>query len=173
MPRSKRTAHTPIIFHTLAIYRVLILFACLSALSACSKPDYHTADGSSGRFADTRGKWLLINYWAEWCKPCIEEMPELNRFQQQHRDHVLLLTVNYDSAQGESLRQQIAKLGVELPVLLDDPAPLLGFPRPDALPTTLVFDPTGTLHQTLQGAQTVATLAAAIDAPQQPVKKAQ
>ena len=154
------------------IFRTLIFFACLGALSACSKPDYRTADGASGRFADARGKWLLINYWAEWCKPCIEEMPALNRFQQQHRDRVLLLTVNYDGAQGESLRQQIAKLGVELPVLLDDPAPLLNFPRPDALPTTLVFAPDGALRQTLQGAQTAATLAAAIDVSLEPMKNA-
>lgn len=147
-----------VFFHT------LFFLICFGALTGCSRPDYHTADGSSGRFAEARGKWLLINYWAEWCKPCIEEMPALNRFQQQHRDRVLLLTVNYDGAQGESLRHQIAKLGVTLPVLLEDPAPLLGFPHPDTLPTTLVFDPAGSLRQTLQGAQTTATLAAAIGA---------
>lgn len=143
-----------------------ILFIALGMLSGCSKPDYQTADGNSGRFADTRGKWLLINYWAEWCKPCIEEIPELDRFQQEHRDRVLLLTVNYDGVQGQSLQQQIDKLQIKLPVLLNDPAPLLGFRRPDALPTTFVFDPQGVLRQTLQGPQTAATLAAAI-APHQ------
>jgi thiol-disulfide isomerase/thioredoxin len=163
---SQRTFQTPIIFRQPpVIFRTLICFACFSALTACSKPDYHTADGGSGRFADARGKWLLINYWAEWCKPCIEELPALNRFQQQHRDRVLLLTVNYDGAQGASLQQQIAKLGIELPVLIEDPAPRLGVPRPDALPTTLVFDRDGKLHQTLQGAQTLATLSAAIEVP--------
>ncbi len=149
----------------------LIFFSCLGVLSDCSKPDYHTADGASGRFADARGKWLLINYWADWCKPCIEEMPELNRFQQQQRDRVLLLTVNYDGAQGQSLQQQIKKLGIALPVLLDDPAPLLHFQRPDALPTTFVFDPDGKLRETLQGGQTTATLATAIGENREPVKK--
>lgn len=139
-----------------------IFLIFLSALSGCGKPDYHTADGKHGRFADTRGKWLLINYWAEWCKPCIEEMPELYRFQQEHRDRVLLLTVNYDGVLGPSLQQQIDKLHIKLPVLLNDPAPLLGFRRPDALPTTYVLDPEGVLQHTLQGPQTMATLAAAI-----------
>lgn len=135
-----------------------IFFVLLTMLSGCSKPDYQTADGRSGRFADTRGKWLLINYWADWCKPCIEEMPELHQFQQQQSDRVVLLTVNYDGLQGQSLQQQIEKLQIKLPVLLADPAPLLGFQRPDALPTTLVFDPQGVLHATLQGAQSIKSL---------------
>lgn len=172
MQTPQRPIHTGHIRRARIIVHTMIISACLSLLTACSRPDYHTADGGSGRFADARGKWLLINYWAEWCKPCIEEMPALNRFQQQHRDRVLLLTVNYDGAQGESLRQQIAKLGVELPVLLDDPAPQLDFPHPDALPTTLVFAPDGKLRETLQGAQTAATLAAAIGSPQEPEKNA-
>ncbi len=172
MPISQHKIRTRAIFYT-RLFHALFFCSCLSVLSGCSKPDYHTADGASGRFVDARGKWLLINYWAEWCKPCIEELPELNRFQQQHRDRVLLLTVNYDGAQGDSLRQQIAKLGIKLPVLLEDPAPLLGFSHPDALPTTLVFNPAGTLQQTLQGAQNSATLAAAIGIPPEPVKNMQ
>lgn len=147
--------------------RALIVFVSLVAISGCSKPDYETADGHSGRFADTRGKWLFINYWAEWCKPCIEEMPELHRFQQEQREHVLLLTVNYDGVQGPALQQQIKKIGIALPVLLHDPASALGFQRPDALPTTLVFDPEGVLRQTLQGPQTASTLAAIIETPSQ------
>lgn len=146
----------------------LIFFAGLSVLSGCSKPDYETADGSSGRFADARGKWLFINYWAEWCKPCLEEMPELNRFQREQRDRVTFLTVNYDGAQKDSLQQQIKKIGIELPVLLQDPAPMLKFARPDALPATFVFDPEGVLRYTLQGPQTAATLAAILEAPLQP-----
>ncbi|HEY3700142.1 MAG TPA: TlpA disulfide reductase family protein [Spongiibacteraceae bacterium] len=141
----------------------LLLCLVVSLLfSGCSKSDYQTATGDKGSFADAHGKWLLINYWAQWCKPCVEEMPELNRFQQQHKDQVVLLAVNYDGAQGDSLQQQIAKLKIEFPVLLADPAQLLGYQRPDALPTTLVFDPQGKLRQTLQGPQTVASLTAVI-----------
>lgn len=142
--------------------RYALAITCLTALPACSKIDYHTADGSSGRFSDAHGKWLVVNYWAEWCKPCIEEMPELARFQQQNIDKVVVLTVNYDSAQGEQLQQQIDKLNIKLPVLLEDPAQQLGVQHPDALPTTFVFDPRGQLNQTLQGAQTLASLNAAI-----------
>lgn len=142
-------------------FMALTIAAC-ALLSACSKPDYQTADGTSGRFADLRGKWLLVNYWAEWCKPCIEEIPELNRFHQQFSANATVLAVNYDNAQGEKLQEQIKHLQIAMPVLQQDPSMQLGYQRPDALPTTLVFNPEGKLTATLMGPQTVATLAAAI-----------
>lgn len=143
------------------ISAIALIGACV-LLGACSRPDYQTADGDSGRFADLRGKWLLINYWAEWCKPCIEELPELAAFQREHSAQATVLSVNYDGAVGDTLREQIEKLRVELPVILGDPAPQLGYPRPAVLPTTLIFAPDGTLKDTLVGPQTAASLAAAI-----------
>jgi thiol-disulfide isomerase/thioredoxin len=132
-------------------------------LSSCSKTDYQTTAGESGRFIDGK-TWLLINYWAEWCKPCIEEMPELNHMQTLNTNRVRIFAVNYDGAHGTALLQQIAKLGIAVPVLLDDPAQKLGIKKPEALPTTFVFSPDGILRQTLQGPQTVASLTAAIEA---------
>lgn len=133
-------------------------------LSACGKPDYHTLDGHSGRFADSKGRWVLINYWAEWCKPCIKEIPELNRFAQQYGDRAQVFAVNFDGVQGAELQQQVDKLKFAIPVLLEDPAARFGYPRPQALPSTFVIGPDGTLKQVLQGEQTLATLAAAIGA---------
>lgn len=140
---------------------ILALLCCL-ALAGCSKPDYHTLDGDSGRFEDLRGRWVLINYWAEWCKPCIEELPELAAFSREHAGQAVVFAVNFDGPEETLLRQQASKLQIELPVLLDDPAPRLGYERPQALPSTYVFDPDGRLQQVLQGAQTRASLRAAI-----------
>jgi len=138
-----------------------IVLLC-TLLGACGKADYQTVDGASGRFADLRGRWILINYWASWCEPCIKEVPELNRFNQQYATQAAVFAVNFDGAKGTELQQQAAKLKFALPVLLDDPAALLGYTRPEALPSTFVFGPDGKLKQVLQGEQTVASLAAAI-----------
>ncbi|MDB6063341.1 MAG: thioredoxin [Verrucomicrobiaceae bacterium] len=148
------------------IPKSIALFVCVCALlTACSKPDYHTADGASGRFIDLRGKWLVISYWAEWCKPCIEEMPELNQFGAKFASTATVFAVNYDNAQDDKLQQQIKKLHIELPVLLQDPAVQLGYQRPEALPTTFIFNPEGELKATLVGPQTGASLAAAMGQP--------
>jgi thiol-disulfide isomerase/thioredoxin len=145
--------------------RAFFIFAVLcGVLSGCGKADYQTLDGHSGRFNDLQGRWILVNYWASWCEPCIKEIPELNRFAQEHADKVMVFAVNFDGAQGAELRQQVEKLQFAIPVLLADPAARLGYERPQALPSTFVFGPDGKFRQVLQGEQTVASLRAAIGA---------
>lgn len=140
----------------------LIVVLC-SLFSGCSKPDYTDHFGDSGRFSDFNGKWMIINYWATWCKPCIEEIPELNQFARDHSDKVALFGVEYDQTQDEQLQKNIGKLGIEFPVIIHDPSALLGFKKPHALPTTFVFNPKGELHKILKGPQTEASLLDALN----------
>jgi len=105
------------------------------------------------------GRWVVINYWATWCKPCIQEIPELNALDKQY-PQVTVLGVNYDGASGEELARQAQDLGIDFTMLSTDPATALGVPRPVVLPTTLIIDPGGVLRQTLVGPQTLQSLAA-------------
>ncbi len=131
----------------------------LLLLSACSPSD-NASSVASPRIADLRGQWVVINYWAEWCKPCIQEIPELNELD-QHYSQVTVLGVNYDGATGEDLANQLESLGVEFAMLSEDPAASLGLPRPIVLPTTIILTPAGQVSQTLIGPQTLASLALA------------
>ncbi len=143
------------------LFRVPLLFISLFIV-ACSEPDFTDHRGNSGNFDALGGRWMIINYWATWCKPCIEEIPELNHFAKENADKVALFGVEFDQSQGQKLQENIAKLNIEFPVLLNDPAVMLGFKKPMALPTTFVFNPEGELHVALKGPQTSATLLAAI-----------
>lgn len=135
----------------------LLLCACSGELS----PPVDSSASPDSAAPGPRGEWVLINYWAEWCAPCIKEIPELNAIGQRYND-VAVLGVNFDGAAGEELRQQIDKLGVAFPTLDSDPAEAMGLSRPQVLPTTLVVDPEGKLVGTLVGPQTIASLAAAM-----------
>ena len=125
---------------------------------SCTKSDYNDRNGANGSFSDHHGQWMIINYWATWCKPCIKEIPELNHFANTHAEQVVLFGIDFDGAQDEKLQQAITKLGIEFTVLNDDPANTLGYERPTVLPTTLIFNPTGKLHRTLLGPQTAESL---------------
>lgn len=133
----------------------LLLLLCLTACD--SQPAPPKADS----LAAYRGSWTLINYWAEWCAPCIEEIPELNAFDDTHPD-IAVLGVNFDGATGAALAEQERKLGVEFPTLAQDPAAELGISRPAVLPTTLVVAPHGAVAATLLGPQTERSLGDAL-----------
>lgn len=131
------------------------LCCCLLLLGGCSTSE----ESASGQIEAARGNWLAINYWAEWCKPCIKEVPELNAL--HARDGVSVLGVNFDGETGDSLAAQIEKLAIAFPTLPEDPSTDLGVERPVVLPTTLVINPAGKLVRTLVGPQTLETLLAA------------
>jgi thiol-disulfide isomerase/thioredoxin len=143
------------------IYGAMLLCTSL-LLSACAKTEYSDNHGNSGQFSDFEGRWLVINYWAVWCKPCIEEIPELNQFAKQQAETTVVLGVDFDQSSGEKLQQAVADLAIEFAVLHNDPASLLGYQRPQVLPTTLIYNPDGKLVHTLIGPQNRQSLTAAM-----------
>lgn len=108
------------------------------------------------------GRILVVNYWAEWCKPCREEIPELNHFAAELADTVLVLGVNYDLPPAAENRAQMEKLDIRFPVLAEDPAARWNQPRPEVLPSTLVIDGSGRWRATLVGPQTEESLRQAV-----------
>ena len=137
----------------------LAVIALMLVLQAC---DSGSTSAKAPGVESLRGQWVVINYWARWCKPCIEEIPELNELNAS-RDDVTVLGVNYDGIQGEELAAQEEELGVEFTTLPEDPSAQLEVPRPVVLPTTFVVNPKGNTVATLLGPQTLETLVAAIN----------
>lgn len=137
--------------------KYLICFGVILTLLACSQRDN---SAPPPLLEDLRGQWVVINYWAQWCKPCIEEIPQLNALDEQY-DQVTVLGVNYDGASGGELERQRKQLGVTFASLEADPAVPLGTSRPVVLPTTLIVNPDGELLATLHGPQTLESLAQA------------
>ena len=94
-------------------WRVGALLLLLSVAGCSGGADFEFSDGSSGTFADYRGKWIFINYWAEWCPPCREEVPDLNRFHSVHKDRdAVVLGVNFDLPEREKLQRDVASVGI-------------------------------------------------------------
>ncbi|MCW8127024.1 TlpA family protein disulfide reductase [Microbulbifer halophilus] len=111
----------------------------------------------AGPPVDPAGKVLLVNYWAEWCKPCREEIPELNRLARES-EALQVVGVNYDRLPAATIAEQAEKMGIRFPVLAADPAARWGWERPQVLPTTFIVGGDGRLVETLVGPQTVESL---------------
>ncbi len=136
----------------------IVIVALVAVLAACGGDEKPAA--KSLDLEALQGQWVVVNYWAKWCKPCIKEIPELNALDRKY-PQVAVFGVNYDGASGEELAQQVDELGIAFPTLPQDPAAELGTERPMVLPTTLVLDPAGLLVHTLVGPQTLESLALA------------
>jgi thiol-disulfide isomerase/thioredoxin len=145
------------------VRRWLIFAVVAASLAGCARPELELADGSAARWQQWQGQWLIINYWAEWCAPCRKEIPELNEL---HRDGaeagVVVLGVNFDGLRGEALTAVMDRMGVEFPVLVDDPRQRWELPLPSVLPSTLIVGPDGQLQDVLVGPQTYESLARAV-----------
>jgi thiol-disulfide isomerase/thioredoxin len=117
-------------------------------------------DGNQLKTERWQGKWVYINYWAEWCKPCKEEIPALNAYARANSD-ALVLGVHFDKPSGIKLLNQINLFRIEYGVVVNDIQMAFQHPVPSGLPVTYVYNPEGKLVKTLQGPQTVAGFEAA------------
>lgn len=130
----------------------MALFLLAGGVAGCTQPVFETSDGREILPDQLQGQWVLVNYWAEWCKPCLEEIPELNRMDQAA--DIVVLGVNFDGVRGERLEQLTERMGIDFTVLARDPGPDFGWETPVALPATFVLNPDGELAEIRFGAQT-------------------
>ncbi len=131
----------------------------LLALVGCAPPpDFVDINGAGHRYADMQDKWIVVNYWATWCAPCIKEIPELNTLAKDHADTLVVLGVNFDEPAADKALADARKLKIEFPVYAEDPHERLGVQTPEVLPTTFVFGPGLQLRATLVGPQTETSL---------------
>lgn len=136
-------------------YKKILAYVLVSLFLGCSQPDLLTSENKKIYLDDLRGKWILINYWADWCPPCIKEIPELNKLNSQFGDKVAVFLFNFDRLEGNELRKQLLKINAEIPSLISDPQLIYNYDVPDALPVTFVIDKEGKLSMILKGPQTL------------------
>ena len=142
----------------------LILCALLS-LGCSPEAQIEFADGTRTQASHWDGRWLVINYWAEWCGPCRHEIPELNELHHGRTGHgLVMLGVNWDGLQGEKLTEVIERMEIEFPTLVLDPYQQYGYERAQQLPVTVVITPEREVHKVLVGPQTGKSILAAIKA---------
>lgn len=138
------------------LYGMLLGAALL--LVGCDEQQWLDHEGNTLSRADLQGRWMVVNYWAEWCAPCRHELPEFNRLAEN--PEVVVLGVNYDGITGEALSDLADEMDIRFAVVGQDFVDSFGLERPQVLPTTYVFNPEGELLHSLAGPQTEETVLA-------------
>lgn len=139
----------------------LTVIGLLVGLMGCSQPESVTVydiDNHPIAVSGESDHWTVINYWANWCSPCITEIPELNKLSQQFGEKVKVLAVNPEQTDKQTLKEHAQTLNIQYAVLQSDPGPALGLQPVHALPATYLISPAGKIKGPFLGAQTVAGL---------------
>ncbi|HLS05274.1 MAG TPA: TlpA disulfide reductase family protein [Wenzhouxiangella sp.] len=141
---------------------LLLVFACSGAFAQIDF-ELPALDGEHVQLSDFRGQWVVVNFWATWCRPCREEIPELSALHTA-RDDLAVLGLAYENVDVDAFEKFLQDYPASYPILvvdMDSPPAGLGAPR--VLPTTHLIDPNGELAETWLGPITAAMIEKRID----------
>lgn len=127
-------------------------------LYQANQSDFVTTDGTQYRWASLEGSWVIINYFAPWCVPCLREMPELHHFNQNLPDNTHLFAINYDKLSDSDLAAMLATHNITLKVIRADEDTQLPMQKPGYLPATFIIGPDGEVKDTIMGEVSAAML---------------
>lgn len=116
-------------------------------------PDFTlpSRDGDNRRLVEERGNIVLVNFWASWCGPCREELPEMEALQQKYEDMgFTVLAVNIDD-KPEKADVLLDDIAVTFPVLFDSQGEVSELYDVSAMPTTVIVDRNGIARLTHKG----------------------
>ena len=142
--------------------RRFVLGFAVCLLAACAPDTWVDQHGKRIEQQSLTSRWLVVNYWAEWCGPCREEIPELNALSIERPD-IAVVGINYDQLSGEQLREVSDLMDIRFPVLHHEFAAAMELTTPSVIPTTYVIAPDGAGTIALQGPQSAEALIAIVE----------
>lgn len=130
-------------------------------------PDFSLTDMNGNIHTDksTKGKYLVINFWATWCPPCLKEIPAFVEFYEKNKDNVLILGLDYEQADKKAIQDFTDTFMVNYPIILFDDKngpQFAGFGEVFGMPTTYIYNPKGILVDFKMGEIDIKSLEKAI-----------
>ena len=134
--------------------RIINLSFFLLIITASAESDLTIHRQNGLMLEDLKEKNTVINFWADWCPPCIKEIPELNALYEEKKDELNVYLFHFDELTGAELDEQLVRFDARIPSLLTSPYEIFGIDIPETLPVTVIIDRDLNVKEVLRGPQT-------------------
>jgi len=147
------------------LFAMLLAGASFGLAATSVKPalSIKTLNGDTFDLAKQSGKWVIVNYWATWCSPCLKELPDISAFVAAHKDKVAAIGLDFEDSEKDDIEKFLQKHPLSYPVAqVDIDNPPKDFDTPKGLPNTYVVAPDGHVAKAFMGPITTKDLEAVI-----------
>lgn len=128
---------------TSAIRQLLFgLLLCLPLITQAADFTLEDVQGKTHHLSDYRGKWVLVNFWATWCPPCLHEIPELINLHNAHQD-LVVIGVAMESGSKSRVVDFARKQGINYPIVMGAHSVVEQIGELEVLPTSYLYSPKG------------------------------
>ena len=125
-----------------ALFLILPLFIA-NAGEKVKDFTFNDLDGKPHKFSDYKGKWVLVNYWATYCSPCLAEIPDIDRFAQANTKTFVSLGFDAGGSSIEDIKAFKEELNIHYPLIQAQESTMLAFGIVMAIPTSYIISPKG------------------------------